>query len=416
MERILAIAATITLTFNTVVSAAPGDLDPTFGFYPYGGVRIFEMNHDFYACCVAQQADGKLLILGKTLDDPVNDLPEIKLRRHLAGNGSLDTDFGVGGEAFAYVLNHEIYGTPYDIELQPDGKILLAGKNTSQKPVLWRFTAAGQLDTTFGNNGVQTLSTQDGWATAVGYRTNKILVVVRFYNNSRVMQRHLNGSADTWCGLSGSVTINGFSGTSLAIDAVSGASYVGGNAANAKVYRYTVGGALDTGFATNGEQPLPKCSTYPAGESVTDLEIQTDGKVVASAQSTFSFANETTAFPSVHRFDATGVTDTTLSGDGQLCSSYCFGSTIYTGNRLRTALQTDGKLLTLTYDSAYPLFSRLNFDGSADTAFAPSYSLESNAFDVLVQNSDGKIVVFGTTPYSIQTGSPTKYKLIRYLP
>lgn len=72
--------------------------------------------------------------------------------------GTLDTSFGTGGQTLISL------GSPfdmlYDLAIQPDDKIVVAGiigaqgGGAYQDAMIMRFTADGQVDSTFGTNGV----------------------------------------------------------------------------------------------------------------------------------------------------------------------------------------------------------------------------------------------------------------------
>ena len=73
--------------------------------------------------------------------------------------GNLDTDFGVGGAAA--VPSRQSYELGYALAIQADGLIVVGGQShdyDANGPVnnvarVWRFTATGAVDSTFGDNG-----------------------------------------------------------------------------------------------------------------------------------------------------------------------------------------------------------------------------------------------------------------------
>ena len=77
----------------------------------------------------------------------------------LADPGDLDTGFAAGGIA---IWDGAADGTDtgYDVALQPDGKILVAGQSAATYPstdehlMVLRYTQAGALDNSFATNGV----------------------------------------------------------------------------------------------------------------------------------------------------------------------------------------------------------------------------------------------------------------------
>lgn len=401
------------LTLNA--SAGPGDLDPSFGPpRTFGGVRTFQMNHLFRPCCIAQQADGKLLVAGTMGEDEPQYLI---LRRHLVTTGGLDSSFGLGGEA---TWNNSepvfsVYGRVYGIAVQPDGRTLVSGTSSGGTAAIWRFTTAGQIDTTFGNAGIQLVgSSGQSGAGAIAVSDGKIYVVLYQGGSSRILRRFLSGGADTTFGFFGSVALPaGINARVLAVDPVSGSVYVGaGTSTDGYVYRFLAGGSLDTGFGNTGQVYVPNSQCNFAGlTAIHDLGVQSDNKLIVAGSS--YYPNMVTVFaPFVFRLTTAGESDTTFGGPGPICLQQQEYSTTPPWNSSRVALQDDGKLISLAFDSAYPALKRINNDGSTDATFDPSYSSGGYAFDVLVQSGDGKLVVLATPPGV----DAEAYRLIRYLP
>ncbi|HYY56460.1 MAG TPA: hypothetical protein VE842_03955, partial [Pyrinomonadaceae bacterium] len=113
---------------------APGTQDTTFGEAGLG------FRGDVWA--LALQPDGKVIVGGNF--SKYNGIDIISIAR-LNADGTLDTTFNQGG-----------FGTDatiFDIVLQPDGKILIAGSFTQYNRVarsrIARLNADGTLDTTF---------------------------------------------------------------------------------------------------------------------------------------------------------------------------------------------------------------------------------------------------------------------------
>jgi hypothetical protein len=112
--------------------AEPGDLDPAFGeggLAPPTGIQID-------ATAVAHQADGKLVVVG-AYDSIPGNYPDFLLDDHdfivarLNTDGTVDTDFGIGGAAIADYAGY--MDVPYAVVLQPpDGKVVMAA--TSEWP------------------------------------------------------------------------------------------------------------------------------------------------------------------------------------------------------------------------------------------------------------------------------------------
>lgn len=104
------------------------------------------------ALSIAQQADGKLVIAGSTVD-PQQLRPSVPIIARYNTNGSLDTTFGNGGKAVT-----EFGDAAHGVVIQPDGRIVVAAGETPYgdccNSSLARFNANGSVDTTFGQGGV----------------------------------------------------------------------------------------------------------------------------------------------------------------------------------------------------------------------------------------------------------------------
>jgi uncharacterized delta-60 repeat protein len=103
---------------------------------------------------MAIQPDGKIVVVGN--NGGGNQFMGWRAIRVNAG-GTLDTGFGTNGIAtFPDAIG--FYETAYDVSIQPDGKIVVAGqagRTTSNSPLVYdavvaRLNANGSVDTTFG--------------------------------------------------------------------------------------------------------------------------------------------------------------------------------------------------------------------------------------------------------------------------
>lgn len=138
--------------FALVRYESDGSLDPGFGA---SGIVITPLgtgNDEGWP--VAVQSDGKILVAGST--DNGSDYDFVVIRYD--ADGTLDTSFGTVGKVIFPI------GTGWDIcrglTLQPDGKILLAGVSdvlTAYQFALVRLDSDGNFDTGFGTNGVSLL-------------------------------------------------------------------------------------------------------------------------------------------------------------------------------------------------------------------------------------------------------------------
>lgn len=132
-----------------------GAPDASFGS---AGVVLTDTGHEVNAPGLALQPDGRLVVAGAVL------FPERMLIARYETSGALDTTFGAGGEVTLAPRTDAFSNDPTGasanaVALQPDGKLLVAGRNadgqdgTSYTLALARLTGDGALDATFGSGG-----------------------------------------------------------------------------------------------------------------------------------------------------------------------------------------------------------------------------------------------------------------------
>ena len=174
-----------------------GTPDTGFGI---NGVFTYQLDNEADIYSAVLTAGGKILLAGATTDYQTYRLLLIQLKP----DGTLDDSFGTGGIVVQSVsevaLNAEDIG--YDVALDMDQNILVSGSSTDTnyvpRPIVARFTPSGELDTTFGVDGVATIPVMevggnsfqgvvaqpDGKIVASGYFTNTelwyVMLLVRF--------------------------------------------------------------------------------------------------------------------------------------------------------------------------------------------------------------------------------------------
>lgn len=234
---------------------ADGSLDPTFGT---GGLSITEVdtgNDNGYG--VARQADGKLVVVGSSVD-PVNSDQEIFALR-LNINGSPDNSFGTLGIAmFAQTTFNDL---AQDVEVQADGKILIGGHTSpagNLRMTVMRLLTNGTRDPAWAGGSDAVLGTEMGSAIGIAIQPDGMVVAAG---------RRWTGT--TW-------------------DSI--------------IARYSSTGVLDNpAFGTGGYTLVPVSVNE---DYLDDLVVQPDGTIIAAG-------NNTEAAPDrdlvVMKFSAAGV-------------------------------------------------------------------------------------------------------------
>ncbi|MGI8836583.1 MAG: hypothetical protein ACR2H4_08090 [Pyrinomonadaceae bacterium] len=365
-------AISLFLALSTSISAAPGDLDLSFG---NGGKVITPFSSDIGESEVAIQADGKIVVVGDGYNGTTKRY-DFAVSRYNT-DGSLDSSFGGTGIVLTPVGNF-----PNDhatsVAIQADGKIVVVGYSFNGGAngidfAAVRYNTDGSLDTSFNGTGK----------------------VVTPIGSSHDVARSVAIQAD------GKIV-------------AAGGSYNGANYDFA-VVRYNTDGTLDTSFGGTGKVITPIGSSYHSASSVA---IQSDGKIVAAGSSQGVSNDFRTNDFAVVRYNADGSLDTSFNGTGKVVTP--IGNSYYGASSV--AIQSDGKIVAAggSYNGASYDFAvvRYNPNGSLDTSFngtgkvvTPIGSADDFAASVAIQ-ADGKIVVAGSSG----NGSGDDFAVVRLNP
>ena len=249
------------------------------------------------------------------------------------------------------------------------------------------LSAAGDLDTTFGNGGLVLTDFAGGLDQAHAMVTvgGQTLVAGRattnFNSDFAVARYNADGSLDTSFGVNGLVTTDLGSTEDIAFSIVvqpngkiilagqtlgsSGTSY------DFALARYHTNGALDTSFGVGGVAT----ADFSGGLDVAyDVALQGDGKVVVSGRA----SDENYSYRvGVMRFDANGVLDASFDTDGKVVvvAAEDDGVSLYDTEPYTMQVMSDGRIVLGGYAFSFNTFDakallmRLNPDGSLDTTF-----------------------------------------------
>lgn len=350
---------TIVCRYNT-----DGSIDTSFGIG--GKVALNYLFHESINSKLKLQSDGKILIATNVGDMESNyDFLLVRLNN----DGSYDSGFGTNGIVITNFETGNTGNTVRSVELQADGKIILAGEcsgndgiaNQFENFAVARYNSNGSLDTTFGTNGrvvinigSNSLSTYsiDG-IYAVKLQSNGKIILGGYTDaqntidvyNSVLVRLNSDGTIDTTFGTNG-MTITNFEASSAGIntllinndDTIVSGSIVNFNSnGNTKIglLKYNANGNLDMTFGTNG-RTITQVNTTVMLDTVWDLVLQPDGKIVAAG---YSF--NTTIDMLLMRYNSNGSLDPSFDGDGILLTD--FGSTA--DGAYSVLIQPDGKIV-----------------------------------------------------------------------
>ncbi|MBY0526133.1 MAG: PKD domain-containing protein [Gemmataceae bacterium] len=376
-------ANSIIVTVQNVAPQPYVNLDPDFGSNGQVMTDVSTLiggtNKANQPQTMVVQSDGKFIAIGSASDATKS---WTALVRYTA-TGQVDGSFGTGGYVqVAAVPGATSYGAPV-IKLDANGNILIAGSAnfaaTGNDFFMERYTQAGVLDTTFGNNGIVTT---DIGSTLTGD-------AARF-------------SADSV-----------FGGLVVQPDGkvlVVGTSTPNGGTAQFALARYNANGTLDNTFGVNGV-----VSQGVAGKTGGALAagLQSDGKIIAtSALGGFSAV----------RFNANGSLDATFGTGGVVTINAAASTNLSTSFGVGIAaddsiyMTGSASHSTDTNNSNNDIvLIKLTKDGALDTTFAAAspwgagkllVDVSGNqdaAYNVAVQ-PDGKIVIGGYGKWPNTTG------------
>lgn len=308
----------------------------------FDGDGIFEQDEDFSGQVVKLNSSGKVLIAGEAGDKPL-------YITCLNEDGTYNSAFGIGGIVQINPGGGPDYENLFDMEVQPDDKIVLLSHYTygsSEFTQLIRFNPDGSADNNFSGNGIATLNSY----------------VFRFYNAE---VGALSIQPDGKYVIAGQTDLPQ---TQIAIA------------------RITADGTTDSTFDADGIAEFD-LTTEPYKDYAVDIVCQPDGKLVVAANTFQQMV--------ILRLNPNGMLDPSFGTNGMVMIDAFDNYSIAVG----IDLQPDGKIILLgSVDFSPPnkvLLMRLNADGSFDSSFGNNGSVLTSVdcedlrpFDVVLHESD----------------------------
>lgn len=408
---------------TTSLHAAVGELDPSFG--NMGKVTTVFAGGSSGAEDLAIQPDGKIVTVGYS--STPEGRPVFTIARYNS-TGLLDGSFGGTGKVIT-VLGE--YDHARGVAVQNDGKILVVGLSSvsgAAHLALVRYTAQGELDVNFGNQGKVLTPGLNGAAilakSVVVQNDGRILVggsmstpsggskiIVRRYSADGVPETNFGsgGIASMDIGerdVGGSVLLQP-DGKIV----VAGSTFTA-NRSRIVVIRFTDTGLPDQSFGTGGRELT---EVGPGNAYGNDAALQPNGAIVVAG---YTHANEKYDFAIV-RYYFNGKLDRNFGTEGKVITD--FGSAWDQGEAV--ALQDDGSIVVAGQVGAGPSFptnrsfavARYTSAGILDPSFNGTgvtktvIGLNDYAHGVAIQ-SDTKIVAAGTT-----SNTTSDFALSRYI-
>ena len=244
----------------------------------------------FRSYAVAIQADGKIVVAGFSENGSNTGFALVRY----GTDGTLDASFGSGGIVTTAIGSGSDRG--YDVAIQSDGKIVVAGYSESGSNsdfALVRYGTDGTLDASFGTGGIVTtaIGSNNDYGSSVAIQEDGKIVVAGFSNNASnddfaLVRYGTDGTLDASFGTDGKVRTVITSddwGTAVAIQTdgkiiVAGSSFSGLSTTFA-ITRYKTDGTMDTSFGWGG---IVTTAIGSMQDMVDSLAIQADGKIVVT--------------------------------------------------------------------------------------------------------------------------------------
>jgi len=368
-----------------------------------------------------------------------------------AAESDLDTSFDGDGKATTGSFFEE---GGRDVVIQPDGKIIVVGGKSSnfnvQSMASVRYNTNGSLDATFGNNGIYVLPSLAGSqivfakAVAVDLQPDgKILLAGSGGTSSSsnqiflIVRLNSNGSLDTTFGSGGRVIRDiGSSNTygrlsSLVFDSTRNKIYVAGTMPidpDGEAYGYTVmrfdsNGLPDTTFNGTGTQAFPVADSRPLATGLNDIALQPDGKLVATGFAQYFIPNT----PSIESFGTArlnldGSLDASFGTNGVVITDFTYtenDTTFYhTAAAQTVTILPNGNIFVGGRGGSgsggptrnFYYAAQLNTNGGLDSSFGTNGKIRADGVAILdsALDSNGKLIIVGEkdTDFAVGRLSP----------
>ncbi len=336
--------------------------------------------------------------------------------------GNLDTTFGTNG-IFTFSLS-TINGSNSQanaVALQSDGKIVVAGQMGSRSGLL-RLNTDGTLDSTFGSGGtvISTIGS-DIEQTFVGMAIQsdgKIVVAATGCPPAGVVARfNTNGSLDTTFGTNGLTSLP-LIAKRLALQSDGKIVVVGASLDTGLMARLLGTGLLDSTFGTNGVAAVAGIPTATATLPDGKILIGSGGLVPSP------FLNPAPVAGGLARYNINGSLDTSFAISGQAGSVVAPSAIAIQSNGRILVAGANATQLAVTGNASGFGVGRFYSNGSVDTTFGTNGGVTSgfpnmnlnDAFAIVIQ-PNGDIVAAGEAGSTAASGSPMveSFALARYL-
>lgn len=366
-------------------------------------------NYPAYVNDIALQQDGKIVVVGNLTQVPSGVATYGTGVARYNPDGVQDISFGSTEPFFSN--NISSLSTILGVEIQPDGKILVAGNlgltGPSNSPGLKviRFNSDGTLDGSFGSGGIFSYPVQGSNAFDIALQPDGKILLGGFNHSSDFMLVRLNsdGTFDPQLGGSGIVTtdISGWDGAVTMALQPNGKILLAGcssqTGTDMSIVRYNANGVLDQTFGRRGKV----ITGFGIGSEscIRSIALTPNGNIVVSGYRRVIQNSSYVSNPVVAQYTGKGQLDNSFANGGIFAPSPMVGN--YTlGQSVLVA--GDGSILISGGFNQYVQVLRLSPTGVPDTAWGPNGFFNTGILDGnlhgpnSVLDSQGRLVISGT--------------------
>ena len=378
------------------LSAQPGALDPDFGI---GGKVTTPIDLEAWGTSMALQPDGKIVVGGYYHYAFSSFSYKFAVVRYNV-DGSLDNNFGFAGISKTEV--HVLPAFAYSVNIQSDGKIILAGNSIGGDFITIRLNPNGTPDSSFSDDAVEDLPIGSCYSSIL--QPDEKLVEVG--GQCDIARYNPTGMLDSTFGTNGIVLNPIDSSVAFSVKMQSDGKFVlaGNKWYNFLLARFNNDGGTDETFGINGKTITTINSGIP--NTIHSIIIDDTGNIIAAASTYNSFSQDDFT---LMRYTSNGVLDSSFNGTG----IFTISLSGIDDEAYSVDLQVDGKIIAAGYAGDNFAILRFNEDGSLDSTFGiagiviTDFNSSDDQGTALLIQGDGKIVVAGT--------SNGKFAVARYL-
>jgi len=350
--KIVVAGATRNGSYNEVAVVrynADGSKDLSFGS---GGVVTTAVNNaSIEGMAVKVQTDGKIIVAG-------NADGKFALIRYLT-DGAADSTFGVNGLIITDVNPYP--ARVYALTLQDDDKYVVAGSAGAGSAVfaLARYDLNGNIDSNFGSSGIVVTQINEysyDSISAIATQTDGKIIVAGYtqkqgsHDGIALARYDNNGNLDVSFGVNGVVVVDDYASWSKhanalviqtdgkIIIAVSAFNKITGSSSQIQLMRFDMSGSLDASFGSNGISSI----SVQTWNWASALLIQDDGRLLVAGSSSNSNQADSDSNFALARFDGNGLLDTSFGNGGALMTDIKSNSSDFLA---AIALQNDDKIV-----------------------------------------------------------------------